>query len=276
MAFYDHRRVDWPRSGASGIVVPMPEWMSIALFVATGAALLLWVVPLLMPLAGWQPISIDVFPGAPGEMPPEFREHAARLRELGFEPLGTKRTRVWFGVGGWWRDLQEHVFGGGDCVVSLYTLVPGERPRMCVSSLLDGRLAIETAAQEVQIRTDGPTYRREGVPTHDVAALVASHRERLAEACAGGATLEPRHDLATRARIARIECDSQRGQLHGVTVMMCELLGLTIVAAEVVAVIVGGLAPDVLAGALLAALVGCRSLLWWGARSSKAARSGPS
>ena len=114
----------------------------------------------------------DATPQGSDEVPECLYE---QLSTLGFAPLGVHWERA-FG-----RTFREHIFlsADGTCFATVYRLFVGERPRVAfLTAFADGAVVL-TQNYAGGYEADEPDLRTGGVPTEDLARVLAEHQARV-------------------------------------------------------------------------------------------------
>ncbi len=171
---------------------PLPvsvEW----LLWAAAALVAVWILtPLLFMMLGLTRVGFRILGGPetiqPTDGDPQYDDLFERLRELGFEPLGSRQEFGWFANWHWHKAYPPgRVFGtpARDCFVTLYRIFDGQPWRLSFHTVFSDGSLVSTANQMPDFRIDMTGYRRWGSVTPDLAELLRLHRG-AAEHCGHG------------------------------------------------------------------------------------------
>src|ERR1700722_20007831 len=108
-----------------------------------------------------------------------YEELFARLRGLGFVPVGIRNKTCWFFTHHWYRNFQAGIFAlpPDDCIAVVFRLRTWDPWRLCFLTAFSDGAIIETANQMEILRIDEPGHFRWGLATPDRALLLERHRE---------------------------------------------------------------------------------------------------
>jgi hypothetical protein len=167
-----------------------PEWY--ALWAVACAGVFIVCLPMLLGLIGMTRVHKRLEDGAEYPVPPEGEAEYAvlvsQLRALGFEPLGVKRTVVWFFCHHWAKPFTTHVFGSRrhKCFAAVYQLAAGDPMRVSLVTVFADGSMLTTGNSLKSLVIDEPDYLRQGVPTTDMDELLRRH-------LAAAASRQPAH-----------------------------------------------------------------------------------
>jgi len=165
-----------------------PDFFTAVLWGLAASAALLTCLPMLLALLGLT--RVEFIPtGGPEAAEPAgddacYADLYDRLRELGFEPLGSRVEVAWFFMWYWRRrGLPGLVLvrPGSGCAASLYRLYRGDPWRLSFATVLTDGTLISTANQIERLRIDRPGYYRRGYVTQDLGELLRLHEEAVAD-----------------------------------------------------------------------------------------------
>jgi hypothetical protein len=111
----------------------------------------------------------------------DYQRRIARLRELGFAPLGIVRETAWFHFGQWRTVFQVHCLATADgkCFASVYRLHPGEPVRLSFESFTTNRGLVRTVTPGVGDPHADQTFSRLELQGLNEAELLARHHEHV-------------------------------------------------------------------------------------------------
>ena len=163
---------------------PLPELIESLLWCAAGLMLAYLFLPMFFMMLGQTRVTFAVLGGPEAAQPtdndPQYADLYERLRNLGFEPLGSRREIGWFANGHWYkRSLPGRIWAtpGRDCFVSLYRLFPDEPWRLAFSTIFTDGSAVQTANQMTRLRIEEPDYLRQACPSPDLSEVLRQHRQ---------------------------------------------------------------------------------------------------
>ena len=177
------------------IQVDDPEWL--ALWVVALLSFLLVSLPMLLGMLGLTRVRKTCDYGAEITVSPNVADQyevlVGQLRELGFEALGVKRTAVRFHSYHWLWRCESQVFGSRrlGCYAAVYQLAPGERLRVCLTSVFADGSIVQTGNSLKQLLIEEDDHFRSGLPTSDMNELVKGHQRTIAESPFAARTLVP-------------------------------------------------------------------------------------
>ncbi len=158
-------------------------------------------LPFLFMMLGQSRVTFVILGGPESAQPDDDEPRSAELyewlRDLGFEPLGSRREIGWF-AGHWYkRHLPGRIWAtpGRDCFVSLYRLFPEERWRLAFSTVFDDGSVVQTANQMTQLRIEESDYLRWACPSPDLGEVLRQHRLAAEEFAAGRGRVVAAPDL---------------------------------------------------------------------------------
>lgn len=159
-----------------------------SLFWCAAGVVMAWVcLPMLLMILRQTRVSYVVLGGPESAQPtdadPQYADLFERLRDLGFEPLGSRSEIGWFCNGHWYKKFPPgRIFATPerDVFVSLFRIFPGHPWRLAYSTVFTDGSFVMTANQMPGLRIELPDYLRWGDPTPDLADLLRMHR-RVAE-----------------------------------------------------------------------------------------------
>jgi hypothetical protein len=162
---------------------PLPDVVETLLWCAAGLMVAYIFVPMLFMALGQTRVTFAVLGGPESAQPSDDDLQNAnlyeRLRDLGFEPLGSRREIGWFANGHWYkRYLPGRIWTtpARDCFVTLFRLFPEEPWRLTFSTIFTDGSAVQTAKQLTRLRIEAQDYLRWACPLPDLADVLKQHR----------------------------------------------------------------------------------------------------
>jgi hypothetical protein len=195
---------------------PLPEFAETLLWCAAGLMLAYVFLPMLFMVLGQTRVTFAILGGPESAQPddddPKCAELYERLRQLGFEPLGSRREIGWFANGHWYKEyLPGCIWAtrGRDCFVSLYRLFPDEPWRLAFSTAFADDSVVQTANQMTQLRINEPGYYRWACPATDLGEVLERHRQAVESFAASRNSEVAAPDLHKA-----LECLCRKSQAH--------------------------------------------------------------
>jgi hypothetical protein len=162
----------------------LPDSLEMLLWPAAGLVAVWLCLPMLAMILGLSRVGCRIVGGPETLTPtgddPQYDELFDQLRDLGFEPLGSRVEFGWLFNQHYYKQFPPgRVFASttGDCFVSLYRIFPGEPWRLSYHTVFTDGSLVSTANQMPQLRIEQEGYFRWGRATPDLAELLRLHRE---------------------------------------------------------------------------------------------------
>jgi hypothetical protein len=162
------------------------EPFTLFLWGVSALAVVLVCAPMLLAVLGLTRVRIEPTGGPETAEPAgddgQYADLFERLRDLGFQPLGSRVEIAWFYLFYWKRtSLPGRILATPqrDCFVSLYRLFHGDPWRVCYATILTDGTLVSTANQMERLRIDRPGYYRRGYLTDDLADLLRLHQDAV-------------------------------------------------------------------------------------------------
>jgi hypothetical protein len=166
----------------------VPDGVVVALWVAAGAWLFWWFVPLVITAAGGtryanggeeDPAALE-----PDGSDPAYAEAFDALRRLGYEPIGPGWMRLTFHLRVWTYQTKVRAFrnrvAGRFAFLHEHPFAPGWHQLIFATCWADGGLDLTFAAAADTYTTADDGFAMESVATADAAAVEARHADRVA------------------------------------------------------------------------------------------------